>query len=122
MTSKKSIILRRGAKIATQKVQNRKGETHPPTSETKKKLSNKEVVTGSFSVSVKFLMDGIGPLWLSSVYGPNNTILKKDFWVELLDLFGLTFPLWCVKGDFNITKRISEKLGGFGLTPTSMVL
>ncbi|KAJ9675452.1 hypothetical protein PVL29_024396 [Vitis rotundifolia] len=56
-----------------------------------KKLCNEEVVIGSFSVSVKFLLDGCGPLWLSSVYGPNSSLLRKDFWVELLDIFGLSF-------------------------------
>ena len=41
-------------------------------------------------------MEGIGFLWLSSAYGPNNTILRKNFLLALLDLFGLTFPNWCV--------------------------
>ena len=74
------------------------------------------MLTGSFFASVKFLKDGIGPLWLSLAYGPNNAILRKDFWVELLDLFNLTFPFWCVGDDFNVTRGISEKLCGFGLT------
>ena len=82
-----------------------------------KKLSSGGVLTSSFSISIKFLKDGIRPLWLSLAYGPNNAILRKDFWVELLDLFNLTFPFWCVGDDFNVTRGISEKLGGFGLTP-----
>ena len=73
-----------------------------------KKLSSEEVVIRSFSVSVKFLLDGCRPLWLSAVYGPNNPLLMKDFWVELLDIFGLSFPLWCVGGDFNVIRRSSE--------------
>ena len=81
-----------------------------------KKLCSEEVVIGSFSVSVKFLLDGCGPLWLSSIYGPNSSLLWKDFWIELLDIYGLSFPLWCVGGDFNIIRRISEKLGGSSLT------
>ncbi|RVW83327.1 LINE-1 retrotransposable element ORF2 protein [Vitis vinifera] len=36
-----------------------------------------------------------------SVYGPNNPSTRKDFWVELLDLFGLTFPSWCVGENVN---------------------
>lgn len=82
-----------------------------------KKLSSEEVITSSFSVSVKFLLDGFESLWLSSVYVPNNSLLRKDFWVELLDLFRLLFPFWCVGSDFNVTRRISEKLGGSSLTP-----
>ncbi|RVW21770.1 LINE-1 retrotransposable element ORF2 protein [Vitis vinifera] len=81
-----------------------------------KKLSKEEVVLGSFSISVKFALEGCGPLWISAVYGPNSPSLRKDFWVELYDICGLTFPLWCVGGDFNVIRRSSEKLGGSRLT------
>ncbi|WJZ85876.1 hypothetical protein VitviT2T_005388 [Vitis vinifera] len=80
-------------------------------------LSREEVVIGSFSVSVKFSLDGCGPLWISAVYGPNSPSLRKDFWVELFDIYGLTYPLWCVGGDFNVIRRSSEKMGGSSLTP-----
>ena len=36
--------------------------------------------------------------------------------MELLDIFGLSFPLWCVDGDFNVIRRSSKKLGGSSLT------
>ncbi|RVX21695.1 Transposon TX1 uncharacterized 149 kDa protein [Vitis vinifera] len=80
------------------------------------KLRSEEVVIGSFSISVKFALDGCGPLWLTVVYGPNSLSLRKDFWVELLDIFGISFPLWCIGGDFNVIRRSSEKLGGSSLT------
>ena len=51
-----------------------------------KKLRSEEVVIGSFSVSINFTLDGCKPLWLSAIYGPNSTILRKDFWVELSDI------------------------------------
>ena len=57
-----------------------------------KKMRGEEVVIGSFSVSVKFLLDGSGPLWMSAVYGPNNPSIRKEFWVELSDLFGHGSP------------------------------
>ena len=57
-----------------------------------KKLCSEKVVIDSFYVSIKFLLDGCVPLWLSLVYGLNCSLLRKDFWVELLDLFGLSFP------------------------------
>ena len=47
---------------------------------------------------------------------PKHPLLRKDFWVELLDSFGLSFLLWYVGGDFNVIRRSSEKLGGSGLT------
>ncbi|RVW34407.1 Transposon TX1 uncharacterized 149 kDa protein [Vitis vinifera] len=83
-----------------------------------KNLRREEVVIGSFSVSVKFSLDGCGPLWISAVYGPNSPSLRKDFWVELFDIYGLTYPLWCVGGDFNVIRRSSEKMGGSSLTPS----
>ena len=84
-----------------------------------KKLCSKKVVIGSFTVSVKFVLNGCEPLWLSAVYGLNSPLLRNDFWVELLNIFCLSYPLWCVGGDFNVIKRSSEKsekLGGFSLT------
>ena len=36
--------------------------------------------------------------------------------MELQDLYGLTFPIWCVGGDFNVIRRIYEKLGASRLT------
>ena len=51
-----------------------------------KKLHSEEVVLGSFSVSVKFAVDGSVLFWLSDVYGLNSTALRKDFWVELSDI------------------------------------
>ncbi|RVW16109.1 Transposon TX1 uncharacterized 149 kDa protein [Vitis vinifera] len=38
-----------------------------------------------------------GRLWTPldfAVYGPNSPSLRKDFWVELFDIYGLTYPLW----------------------------
>ena len=83
-----------------------------------KKLSREEVVLGSFSVSIKFALNGCESLWLSAVYGPNNSALRKDFWVELSDIVGLASPRWCVGGDFNVIRRSLEKLGGSRLTPS----
>ena len=76
------------------------------------------MVIGSFSISVKFALNGCGTLSLSTIYGLNSTTLRKDFWVELSDIFGLSFPFWCVGGNFNIIRRSSEKLGGSSLTPS----
>ncbi|RVW63725.1 hypothetical protein CK203_052745 [Vitis vinifera] len=44
---------------------------------------------------------------------------EEDFWVELSDIVGLSYPHWCVVGgDFNVIRRSSEKLGGSRLTPS----
>ena len=58
-----------------------------------------EKVLGSFSVTVKFNSGEEGSFWLTSVYGPINPLWRKDFWLELQDLYGLTFPnVVCRKG------------------------
>ena len=75
-----------------------------------------EKVLGSFFVTVKLNSDEEGSFWLTSVYDPNKPLWRKDFWLELQDLYGLTFPMWCVGGDFNVIRRISEKLGDSRLT------
>ncbi|RVW85570.1 DExH-box ATP-dependent RNA helicase DExH14 [Vitis vinifera] len=63
-----------------------------------------EVVLGSFSVSIKFALDGCEPFWLSAVYGPNNSALRKDFWVELSDIFWAFFSA-LVCGRFTFKER-----------------
>ena len=80
------------------------------------KFNCSEKVLGSFSVTVKLNSDEEGSFWLSSVYGPNKAVWREDFWLELQDLHGLTFPRWCVGGDFNVIRRISEKMGDSSLT------
>ena len=41
-----------------------------------------EKVLGSFSVSVKLNSSEEGSFWLTSVYGPNKPLWRKDFWLE----------------------------------------
>ena len=82
------------------------------------KFKCSDVVLGSFSVLVKLSSEEEGSFWLTSVYGPNISNLRKDLWEELQDLFGLTFLRWCVGGDFNVIRRSSEKLGGSRVTPS----
>ncbi|RVW54885.1 Transposon TX1 uncharacterized 149 kDa protein [Vitis vinifera] len=75
-----------------------------------------EKVLGSFSVTVKLNSDEEESFWLTSMYGPNKAVWREDFWLELQDLHGLTFPRWCVGGDFNVIRRIYEKMGDSRLT------
>ena len=75
-----------------------------------------EKVLRSFSVTVKLNSSEEESFWLTSFYGPNKPLWRKDFWLELQDLYGLTFPMWCVGGDFHVIRRISEKLGDSRLT------
>ena len=41
-----------------------------------------EKVLGSFSVSMKLNSGEEGSFWLTSVYGLNKPLWRKDFWLE----------------------------------------
>ncbi|RVW83935.1 hypothetical protein CK203_042060 [Vitis vinifera] len=61
-------------------------------------LGLKKAVQGGGGIRIfldlcQVVLDSCGPLWISAVYGPNSPSLRKDFWVELYDIYGLTFPL-----------------------------
>ncbi|KAK9934053.1 hypothetical protein M0R45_021214 [Rubus argutus] len=78
-----------------------------------------ESVIGAFSVSIKIKgLDG-NDWWLSGVYGPNSFRERKLFWEELAGLYGLCGRRWCLGGDFNVVRFVSEKSNG-GRTTRSM--
>ena len=80
------------------------------------KLKCTEKVLGSFSITVKLNSGEERSFWLTSVYDLNKPLWRRDFWLELQDLYGPTFPMWCVGRDFNVIRRIFEKLGDSRLT------
>ena len=52
---------------------------------------------GFFTNSIELVSDEEGAFWLTSVYGPNISTLRKYFWMELVVPFDLIYPiLWCV--------------------------
>ena len=83
-----------------------------------RKLNGEEVVLGLFSITIRFLRDEARSFSLTSIYGSNNTTLRRDFWQELLDLFCLTYSNWYLWGNFNVVRRSSKKLGDSRLTPS----
>ncbi|RVW51562.1 hypothetical protein CK203_066669 [Vitis vinifera] len=72
--------------------------------ETKREIWDKRFVSSvwkgrsmewaALPASVKLNSSEEGSFWLTSVYGPNKPLWRKDFWLELQDLYSLTFPLW----------------------------
>ena len=60
------------------------------------KLKCIEKVLGYFFVSVKLNSGEKGFFWLTLVHGPNKLLWRRDFLMELQDLYGLTFPMWYV--------------------------
>lgn len=71
-----------------------------------------EVVVGVFSLSIRFRKRDNNEWWLTRVYGPNRSGDRREWWDELVGLFGLCSPYWCVGGDFNVVRQVSEKLNG----------
>lgn len=66
---------------------------------------------GSYTVSVLLDFKGIGRSWVSSVYGPCESVQRSTFLEELVALGGLCFPRWIVGGDFNMVRRSEERVG-----------
>ena len=73
------------------------------------KFSCSNMVLRSFSVIIKPIADEEETFWLTSIYGPNKSNLRKDFWVNLQDLFGLPFSNWGGGGrDFDVMRFFDE--------------
>ena len=72
-------------------------------------LKIKEALMGDFSVSVLVEDEFKGDWWFSGVYGPNKRQKRKEFWDELSGLKEICDDRWCVGGDFNVVRRVSEK-------------
>ncbi|KAK9154956.1 hypothetical protein Sjap_002436 [Stephania japonica] len=67
-------------------------------------------ITGEFSISIQVEEAGGVNWWLTGVYGPASTRGRSRFWDEVAALAGLCGPSWCIAGDFNVTRFLSEKL------------
>lgn len=68
---------------------------------------------GDFSLSV--LVEDLrnSAKWLlTSLYGPNSSEKRKEFWNELDMIRRRWNGPWCIGGDWNIIRFPSEKLGG----------
>ena len=81
----------------------------------------KESLLGDFSVSVLVDYETGGDRWFSGVYGPSNRRFKKDFWDELAGIKEISNERWCVGGDFNAIRRVSEKFNSFTNTRSMRV-
>lgn len=67
-------------------------------------------------MSVKFKPKEGEYWWLSRVYGPCKKHERKEFWEELVGLYGLCGNRWILGGDFNVVRYPSEKLNALGIT------
>ncbi|RVW29710.1 hypothetical protein CK203_105775 [Vitis vinifera] len=59
---------------------------------------------------------GIVILWDSVKFNCSEKCGGRTFGWNFKIYMGLTFPRWCVGGDFNVIRRISEKMGDSRLT------
>ncbi|RVW90124.1 Transposon TX1 uncharacterized 149 kDa protein [Vitis vinifera] len=70
-----------------------------------------EKVLGSFSVTVKLNSGEEGSFWLTSMYGPNKPLWRKDLLVRASRSVWSDLPKVVCRRDFNVIRRISEKMG-----------
>ncbi|KAL4192452.1 hypothetical protein AMTRI_Chr06g194310 [Amborella trichopoda] len=65
---------------------------------------------GDFLVTVLLSSIPAGSLWkFTAVYGPNISLLRPRLWFELDHVAALPHPLWCLGGDFNVTRWSYEQ-------------
>uniref|UniRef100_A0A803QQM3 Reverse transcriptase domain-containing protein n=1 Tax=Cannabis sativa TaxID=3483 RepID=A0A803QQM3_CANSA len=79
-------------------------------------ISVLDSLVGEFSISVLINAEGKEPWWFSGVYGPCSYKLRPEFWDELAGLSSICGESWCVGGDFNVTRRVGEKLNSSSCT------
>jgi hypothetical protein len=73
---------------------------------------------GRFSVSCLWRGVCDGFTWVGTgLYGPTCDVVKQDLWVELRDIRQKWFDPWCVFGDFNVIRFLSERLRCRRCTP-----
>ena len=78
-----------------------------------------EEAVGRFSVSCKFTSASDQfVLAFTSVYGPNLRRGNRFLWEELYGLNSWWSVPWCVGGDFNVVRFLSERLGSNSFTAT----
>ena len=70
----------------------------------------KESLVGDFFVSVLVEDNLRGDWWFSGVYGPTKRSFRSGFWDKLSGVKEICNDRWCVGGDFNVVRRVSEKL------------
>uniref|UniRef100_A0A803QD86 Endonuclease/exonuclease/phosphatase domain-containing protein n=1 Tax=Cannabis sativa TaxID=3483 RepID=A0A803QD86_CANSA len=79
-------------------------------------ISVLDSLVGKFSISVLTNSEGKEPWWFLGVYGPCSYKLRPEFWDELAGLSSICGESWCVGGDFNVTRRVGEKLNSSSCT------
>ncbi|KAL4205544.1 hypothetical protein AMTRI_Chr01g115140 [Amborella trichopoda] len=73
---------------------------------------------GSFSVTLLLSNISDGVQWkFSAVYGPNSCFLMQRFWLELDHISSLPHLVWCVGGDFNVTRWSYERNTSTSISP-----
>ena len=78
-----------------------------------------EEVVGRFSVSCRFTSVSNQYVWaFSGIYGPNSVRDRTLLWEELVGLNSWWNVPWCVGGDFNVVRFLSERLGSNSFTAT----
>ncbi|XP_073066025.1 uncharacterized protein [Primulina eburnea] len=71
---------------------------------------------GNFSASIKIQWNDDIFWWFTAIYGPCNSRNRELLWDELAGLNSICGENWCVGGDFNVVRNLSEKLNSTSYT------
>jgi hypothetical protein len=71
-----------------------------------------EVCVGRFIIACSFRSVNDNFEWaFAGVYGPNNNNDRQLLWDELVGIMSWWAMPWCIGGDFNATRYLSERVG-----------
>ncbi|XP_062073105.1 uncharacterized protein LOC133777487 isoform X1 [Humulus lupulus] len=79
-------------------------------------VSVSDSLVGEFTVSIRIVAEGKYPWWFTGVYGPVIYGRRESFWDELAGLQVICGSHWCLGGDFNVVRRVDEKLNSKSIT------
>ena len=73
-------------------------------------LKVKESLVGEFSILVLVEDEIRGDWWFTGFYGLSQRRYRKDFGDEIAGLEEVCSVRWCMGGDFNVVRKVNEKL------------
>lgn len=69
------------------------------------------IICHRYFILLQGIINAEFPCTVVNIYAPNDVVDRRGVWEELLALKAVSSNPWCVGGDFNEIKAISERVG-----------
>lgn len=74
-------------------------------------LKEEEIIVNKHFILIKGTLTNSFPCIIVNIYAPNNYMDRRSLWNELVVMKERSDVPWCIGGDFNEIRSISERLG-----------